>query len=579
MKSPYTVFKGAYLDKEEVHVLQDVESKINEEFKLIPEFQYIHKRKWYHSEVLKGWSRSSALFYAKNGKVEGVAIADYHNCEDCIDDKDKQIEYGEIYPGDLDCCDTCGFDSVPYSLSHLKSLKRLYICSFKEESVLIPSWISNFKNLDTLYLRSIDSNNLSTVLSKLQNLKALGINKTHLNKVPETIIQLTQLEILDLRNCSLEEIPKFIGELKSLKYLYLDENYLEKISSTLSKLHSLEVFSIKKNRGLIEPVIIKKKGVVQFKANFPEIICSIKSLKELYLDHNSFSSVPETIGNLENLEVLSLNNTGIISLPETIGNLKHLKVLNLENCKLTTLPESICNLKSLESLNIKNNILSDLSERSTKFLLELNVIPEEDLIFIQLNREQSKVLSELERKLRINFTLVGDMGMRGDLFDPKTDEYKIENNQIIGLSLFVGKKILKSIGTLTTLKYLDCRGSFQEIPKFINNLKSLETLKLRGNLIKIENLDDLKQLKHLDLSYNNILEIKGLDSLVNLHELDLSDNNISEIKGFENLTNLSILYLFPNEFPKDIFNSFYGLDFDQAQKFVEYCRNKKEKRK
>ena len=63
------------------------------------------------------------------------------------------------------------------------------------------------------------------------------------------------------------------------------------------------------------------------------------------------------------------------------------------------------------------------------------------------------------------------------------------------------------------------------------------------DIVEIEGLEKLNQLKVLLLAYNEIKEIKGLKHLTNLQELSLNDNQITEIKGLENLTNLRTLYL------------------------------------
>ncbi len=185
-------------------------------------------------------------------------------------------------------------------------------------------------------------------------------------------------------------------------------------------------------------------------------------------------------------------------LPNSIGNLKKLQVLNLENCHLKSLPDSICHLTALKELKINSNFLYDLSERITKFLLDLKVIPEKDLAFLKLNKEHSKVLFELENLIGQKFTHVNFMNKRERRgIGPLSNEYKIENNEITALYIKFGwelreiKKIPPIIGKIKSLKYLECRGYFTEIPKFLSNLTSLESLKLIGFIKKINNLKAL----------------------------------------------------------------------------------------
>ncbi|KAM3841718.1 leucine-rich repeat and coiled-coil domain-containing protein 1 [Vipera latastei] len=72
----------------------------------------------------------------------------------------------------------------------------------------------------------------------------------------------------------------------------------------------------------------------------------------------------------------------------------------------------------------------------------------------------------------------------------------------------------------------------------------LHTLNLHCNLIsRVESLDHLLNLQHLDLSSNRIHWIEGLSSLANLRTLNLACNLITKVEGLENLYNLTKLNL------------------------------------
>ncbi|XP_042321456.1 leucine-rich repeat and coiled-coil domain-containing protein 1 isoform X2 [Sceloporus undulatus] len=72
----------------------------------------------------------------------------------------------------------------------------------------------------------------------------------------------------------------------------------------------------------------------------------------------------------------------------------------------------------------------------------------------------------------------------------------------------------------------------------------LHTLNLHCNKIsRIERLDHLLNLQHLDLSSNHIRCIEGLSSLANLHTLNLACNLITKVEGLEKLFNLTKLNL------------------------------------
>ncbi|NXR49528.1 LRCC1 protein, partial [Hippolais icterina] len=72
----------------------------------------------------------------------------------------------------------------------------------------------------------------------------------------------------------------------------------------------------------------------------------------------------------------------------------------------------------------------------------------------------------------------------------------------------------------------------------------LHTLNAHCNLIaRIQGLDHLRNLQHLDLSSNQIRRIEGLGSLAKLRTLSLSCNLLTKVEGLENLFNLTMLNL------------------------------------
>ncbi|XP_054985219.1 leucine-rich repeat and coiled-coil domain-containing protein 1 isoform X2 [Sorex araneus] len=68
-----------------------------------------------------------------------------------------------------------------------------------------------------------------------------------------------------------------------------------------------------------------------------------------------------------------------------------------------------------------------------------------------------------------------------------------------------------------------------------------------NNISKIEAIDHVWNLQHLDLSSNQITRIEGLNTLTKLSTLNLSCNMITRIEGLEALTNLTKLNLSYNQ--------------------------------
>jgi hypothetical protein len=97
--------------------------------------------------------------------------------------------------------------------------------------------------------------------------------------------------------------------------------------------------------------------------------------------------------------------------------------------------------------------------------------------------------------------------------------------------------------------------------KYIGNIsgigacKNLEVVNLVGNwvdavhpLTDITPLEDLHQLKKLNISSNGITDMTPLSKLTGLTYLDVSNNiNLRDLKPLENLTNLSVLSLWGNK--------------------------------
>ncbi|NXH92546.1 LRCC1 protein, partial [Edolisoma coerulescens] len=72
----------------------------------------------------------------------------------------------------------------------------------------------------------------------------------------------------------------------------------------------------------------------------------------------------------------------------------------------------------------------------------------------------------------------------------------------------------------------------------------LHTLNAHCNLIaRIQGLDHLRNLQHLDLSSNQIRRIEGLSCLAKLRTLSLSCNLLTKVEGLEKLFNLTMLNL------------------------------------
>ncbi|MFX1365448.1 MAG: TIR domain-containing protein [Promethearchaeota archaeon] len=110
--------------------------------------------------------------------------------------------------------------------------------------------------------------------------------------------------------------------------------------------------------------------------------------------------------------------------------------------------------------------------------------------------------------------------------------------------------------------------------KGLDNLVNLRYLNLNKNQItEIKGLDNLRILETLSLENNNISEIKGLDNLNLLQHLLLNGNNITEIKGLGNLSSLKRIELQDNPVRASA-KEMFGRYWSNPQPMVKYCQQK-----
>ncbi|MFX0043949.1 MAG: leucine-rich repeat domain-containing protein, partial [Candidatus Hodarchaeota archaeon] len=289
---------------------------------------------------------------------------------------------------------------------------------------------------------------------------------------------------------------------------------------------------------------------------------------------------------VENNHIVGLNlcnNSKNFYLPDSIGNLKYLEILLLSNTHLEWLPMSIINLQRLELIDlIYSKFFDKFQKREDKeeYRKKHGYLASSACVDAKMVLEYYKLQSEGK---------IQTVRVHGKIYEA--------TNNILDLKKLNIKRII-DIENIENLKYLKVLNlNFNEITKInnLNNLINLEELHLKSNKIKkIENLDSLINLKELDLSFNHIKEIENLEKLTNLQHLGLSDNKIMEIKGLDNLKNLQILGLLDNpidemkgleslkklqrldiSFFHEISNNFIKYEWQVTKAYVEFCQLKK----
>lgn len=185
--------------------------------------------------------------------------------------------------------------------------------------------LDSYRNLIELNLRK---NRLTYVEQKafenLHLLESLDLSSNFLNQITEDMLgNLGNLKSLNLSNNQIEDLrPGCFESLIKLKRLNLSSNYLSNLNSDKNKnlfsdMSSLEVLDLSFNKLILNLA--------------SESFQDLKSLKELYLDHNRIQEIKiGLLSKLSKLEVLNLSNNRISNLKrENLEGLKSLKILLL----------------------------------------------------------------------------------------------------------------------------------------------------------------------------------------------------------------------------------------------------------
>jgi len=326
-------------------------------------------------------------------------------------------------------------------------------------------------------------------------------------------------------------------------------------------------------------------------------------LKKLSLRSNTIDSI-HTFPELKGLEDLDLSGNTLSGIT-ALKNAPSLKQLRLESTSLqdvSILPE----FENLEMLDISNNPLRDFSSLSRfKKLNDLNIGSTfnarldsfpilENLKSLDLNNNGITASNSAEllgrfkssaqlNALNLNNNQIGNLygcinETTGQALFPALEKLYAYNNSIYtlaGIGVFTQLKDLQinsnnikeiePLFKLSKLQVLNLSNNPLQNIEGIEQLKELQDLNLRACHVRsgLDGLQQLKNLRVLDVSemglnslegittitsltklyavQNNIRSLKGIEKLVNLQELHLTTNNISDVKPLYALKNLRVL--------------------------------------
>ena len=259
---------------------------------------------------------------------------------------------------------------------------------------------------------------------------------------------------------------------------------------------------------IIEYINTPNFNVIQNIDNFIRFIKSSKSIAKInseseYLEkkNNNLDNITEIIiiskkfdidllnNELTNLELLDLSDNCIKNI-KTLEGIKSLKLknLNLYNNNLNNDNIEIIkklNFPELESLNLERNEFSNYN-----IFEAISHFTKLKILFLGTN--QFIFREEDEKEVKYNFKLIKELHLSNGVFAEKSIEKIFKKFELKDLEF-----LNLSGNNLKTLSFF----------KYLKDLKSLETLYLKNNLIDDDNFDletlsSIESLKNINIEYN-----------------------------------------------------------------------------
>ena len=192
-----------------------------------------------------------------------------------------------------------------------------------------------------------------------------------------------------------------------------------------------------------------------------------------------------------------------------------------------------------------------------RYLIKYDIVPREAMALELLGREICRLYDSIYVK---EWSFYGIQTKEGNVIKLNIEAANgIINSEYLNFlphltELNLIDSLLDNFHNLERITHLKISGSVEDcVIKNINEIVGLENLiNLReldlskNNIKEIKNLDTLINLKRLNFFNNDIMEIKGLEALKNLEYLSFEDNGIQQIQGLDNLVNLKELDLSNN---------------------------------
>lgn len=342
----------------------------------------------------------------------------------------------------------------------------------------------------------------------------------------ETFSSVPNLEYLDLSNNRMSADKLFsFGEIPSLKFLTLDNNFAENLErySRSSRCRHDEMWDSYYDGCRSVPY-----SKLDIKNNYPEL--QYLSLRNINV--NSVTSDWEyRFPRLKHLDISDNNNFGnsvenlFKNLPSTVTK------LILENVGLSEMRNT---KKPVTFLNLNRNHFETLSSnycyQKTLCLKEMSYLKSLLLSNCSIKRIETDAFKEVGNLLHLDISNNEFQEIPDGTFDhvPLLTSLNISGNSLSAVP------DISALQKLTTLIMDKMKGKFSfESVTESTQLLNLEVLSLRNNqltTIPASFLDNLPNLKKLDLTNNAIISLSPWEGQKNLVELHLNGNKVSSVE-------------------------------------------------
>ncbi|WP_000827920.1 leucine-rich repeat domain-containing protein, partial [Bacillus wiedmannii] len=454
------------------------------------------------------------------------------------------------------------------SLSQLKKVKVLDLVGNKITDI---KPLFSMDSVTKLYLSNNKISDL-TDLEKLANLRLLWIGNNHIDNLTE-ISKLRNLVELEVANAEIRDLTP-LAKMEQLQSLDLEQNYISDISpiSNLNNLYSLnlianEIRDIRPVKELAKKISIKLQrqkiflsdGVVNEYVKIPiydlngEVPQNIRWQGEGGILNNGFvqwNSTGEKIYEF-NLETapyenkILFNGTVYQNIVEKHEDMNVIQDKNLQkfinknglgrtNLESSITKDDLLQIKSLKIVDGKNQGITDIS--GLEYMTNI-----EELVLDNVELKNVDFISNLRNLKAVKLTSNQIENLEPISKLDKLERVDISDNNV---------KDIRPLFTLHAVKNLNVSNnklndaSLQEIQQ----LKNLDVLKLNHNEISnVEAISEISMLNELELIGNKVVDITPLSKLKNLQWLDLSDNKIQDISIFASMLDLISLKLPGNE--------------------------------